>query len=417
VLDNYDTSLIDSVVAQATVCLVFVNCDSGEGYIEVGGNYGDRNNLTVWMRGDDLVNEGAGNCSNTIVIAHTHGPIIMEPWIDHPNVTAVLMAGLPGQESGNALVDVLYGNVNPSGKTPWTIAKQRQDPGTDVMYHPNARVPQINFTEPLFMDYRHFDQANITPRFEFGYGMSYTTFAYSGLRIELAEGTQTGNATATSSAGSHQTTVNPTRCPYTKQNASAYTFPSTISSLTDYIYPYLPRNTSFTFGPQYPAASIVPSPAGTPGGAAALWDVVSTVTVTLENNGSVAGQEVAQLYLALGNDELLRQPRGSNKTTLAAGESYDVSFSVKRRDVNIWDVPSQTWVDVRTLGTEVGVYVGASSRDLRLSGTMPAISGPAVSAPAYGYGGVAGVANATATNPVTEASDGQPVVPAATTGT
>ena len=81
VLDNYDTSLIDSVVAQATVCLVFINCDSGEGYIEVGGNYGDRNNLTAWMRGDDLVNEVAGNCSNTVVIAHTPGPILMESWI------------------------------------------------------------------------------------------------------------------------------------------------------------------------------------------------------------------------------------------------------------------------------------------------------------------------------------------------
>lgn len=99
---------------------MFINCDSGEGYIEVGGNYGDRNNLTAWMRGDDLVNEVAGNCSNTVVVAHTPGPIIMEPWIDNPNVTAVLLAGLPGQESGNSLVDVLYGAVSPSGKTPWT---------------------------------------------------------------------------------------------------------------------------------------------------------------------------------------------------------------------------------------------------------------------------------------------------------
>ncbi|KAK8210306.1 beta-glucosidase [Zalaria obscura] len=99
VLDNYDTSLIDSVVSQATTCLVFINCDSGEGYIEVGGNYGDRNNLTVWMRGDDLVNEVAGNCSNTIVIAHTPGPIIIEPWIENPNVTA-LSDGQPEAPTG-----------------------------------------------------------------------------------------------------------------------------------------------------------------------------------------------------------------------------------------------------------------------------------------------------------------------------
>lgn len=152
VLDNYDTTLIDSVVAQATVCLVFVNADSGEGYIQVGGNYGDRNNLTAWMRGDDMVNEVAGNCSNTIVVAHTPGPIIMEPWIENPNVTAVLMAGLPGQESGNSLVDVLYGAVNPSGHLPWTIAKAREDYGTDVLYNPNAMVPQLNFTEGMSLD-------------------------------------------------------------------------------------------------------------------------------------------------------------------------------------------------------------------------------------------------------------------------
>jgi beta-glucosidase len=69
VLDNYDTSLIDSLATQAAVCLVFVNCDSGEGYIEVEGNYSDRNNLTLWMRGDELIAEVAANCSSTVVIA------------------------------------------------------------------------------------------------------------------------------------------------------------------------------------------------------------------------------------------------------------------------------------------------------------------------------------------------------------
>ena len=88
-------------------CIVFANSDSGEGYIQVDGNYGDRNNLTLWQRGDDLINQVAGNCSNTVVIAHTPGPILMEPWIQHPNVTPVLLAGLPGKESGNSLVEAL----------------------------------------------------------------------------------------------------------------------------------------------------------------------------------------------------------------------------------------------------------------------------------------------------------------------
>ncbi|KAK1068529.1 beta-glucosidase [Friedmanniomyces endolithicus] len=410
VLDNYDTALIDSVVAQATVCLVFINCDSGEGYIEIDGNYGDRKNLTAWLRGDDLVNEVAGNCSNTVVIAHTPGPIIMEPWIEHPNVTAVLMAGLPGQESGNALVDVLYGAVNPSGKTPWTIGKRREDYGTDVMYVANAPVPQLDFTEGLFIDYRHFDQAGIKPRFEFGFGLSYTTFSYSNLRIQPANAASSTPASASTAAASAQTTINPSVCPHYALNASAYTFPSTISSLTDYIYPYLPRNSSFTVGPAYPSASVIAVAPGTPGGATELWDTMFAVTVTVANTGSVAGQEVAQLYLALGNGEPVRQLRGFNKTMIEAGASADVSFTVRQRDLSIWDVSSQSWVDVRTLGTAVGVSVGASSRDLRLNGTMAAMGGGGSAAGNYSASVTA--ATTSAVGPVvTEYNDGQPQVP------
>lgn len=417
VLDNYDTSLIDSVVSQATTCLVFINCDSGEGYIEVGGNYGDRNNLTVWMRGDDLVNEVAGNCSNTIVIAHTPGPIIIEPWIENPNVTAVLFAGLPGQESGNSLVDVLYGAVSPSGKLPWTVGKAREDYGTDVLYNPNALVPQLNFSEGLFIDYRHFDAADIEPRFPFGFGLSYTNFSYSDLRISVA-------GTAAPSSASPTPTVNPQFCPTTTLNPSSYTFPATISTLTDYLYPYL--NGSFTSGTPYPTASIIPEAAGTPGGAADLWDTIATVTVTVTNTGNVDGQEVAQLYLALGNGSPLRQLRGFNKTMIATGESVDVSFDVVKRDVSIWDVPSQSWVDVRTLGTDVGVYVGSSSRDLSLNGTISASGGvDTSSAASYTVPASAtvrqtsvsseittvGTASGGSAGVVTQLSDGQPEAP------
>ena len=274
VLNNYATSLIDTVVAQASVCLVFINADSGEGYIEVGGNYGDRNNLTSWLKGDDLVNEVAGNCSSTVVIVHAPGPILMEAWIENPNVTAVLFAGLPGQESGNSLVDVLYGGVNPSGKLPWTIAKAREDYDTNVLYQPNAVVPQINFTEGLFIDYRHLDQANIQPRFEFGFGLSYTTFEYSGLQLQAL--TPTNSAASVS-----QTTVNPSICPSTSLNAADYTFPSTISSISDYIYPCLQANMTATSNAAAPTFSINPEAANAQGGNPSLWDTVYRVSFTL----------------------------------------------------------------------------------------------------------------------------------------
>jgi hypothetical protein len=127
------------------VAIVFLLSDSGEGYITVDGNVGDRyvspppfgvktldspttrNNLTAWNNGDALVQAVAANNSNTIVVVNSVGPLILEPWIDHPNVTAVLWAGLGGSETGNALVDILYGAVNPSGRLPYTIAKSPSD--------------------------------------------------------------------------------------------------------------------------------------------------------------------------------------------------------------------------------------------------------------------------------------------------
>ena len=408
VLDNFATATIDLVASQATVCLVFINSDSGEGYIFVGGNYGDRNNLTAWLGGDDLVLEVAGNCSNTVVIIHAPGPLLVEEWIDHPNVTAVLFAGLPGQESGNSLVDVLYGDVNPSGKLPWTLGKSRQDYGTDVVYQPNGDVPQIDFEEGLFIDYRWFDKQGIEPRFEFGFGMSYTTFDYQSIQIETLE---TPSSTIPSTAG--QTTVSPSICPSTSLNPSDYTFPSTISSLTHYIYPYIAPNATVSSTTGAPSPTIIAQAAGPQGGNPALYDVLYRVSLTLQNNGTVAGQEVAQLYLDLGNGEPVHQLRGFNKTMLQPGETQNVTFDLRRKDVVIWDVIAQDWVEVTSLGTSIGVYVGASSRDLRLTGSIAAQSpAPLVSITSDFV--VASIPSTPYVSPVITASNPNPM--AATTG-
>jgi beta-glucosidase len=102
----------------------------------------------------------AAQNNNTIVAVHSVGPLILEPWIDHPNVTAVLWAGVPGQEAGNAITDVLYGDWNPSGRLPYTIAKQESDYSahlilggqpTDVLSIPYTEgcVPCSNFLCPF----------------------------------------------------------------------------------------------------------------------------------------------------------------------------------------------------------------------------------------------------------------------------
>ena len=78
VLNDFNLKLIGNTAKQATVCFAFLKADSGEGYISVDGNQGDRKNLTAWGSGDDLVTTVAGNCSNTIVVIHSVGQINME---------------------------------------------------------------------------------------------------------------------------------------------------------------------------------------------------------------------------------------------------------------------------------------------------------------------------------------------------
>jgi len=106
-----------------------------------------------------------------------------EQWVDHPNITAIIWAGVPVQENGNALTDVLYGKVNPSGRLPYTVAGKLSDyPALAVDGAHNDKIP-INYSEQLLVHYRHFDVKNITPHFKFGLGLSYNVFTYSGLKV------------------------------------------------------------------------------------------------------------------------------------------------------------------------------------------------------------------------------------------
>jgi beta-glucosidase len=100
------------------------------------------------------------------------------PWVDQSK--AILQCWFPGQEFGNSLADVLFGDVNPSGKLPTTFPKKLADtpafstyPGKDL---------QMDYEEGLFIGYRWYDRENIEPLFPFGHGLSYTTFEYTNLR-------------------------------------------------------------------------------------------------------------------------------------------------------------------------------------------------------------------------------------------
>ncbi|KAL7621870.1 hypothetical protein AAE478_007370 [Parahypoxylon ruwenzoriense] len=279
-------------------CIVIGNAFAAEGWDRVGLH----DDFT-----DALITNVASQCSNTIVVFHNAGVRLVDQFVDHPNVTALIFAHLPGQDSGRALTSILYGDVNPSGKLPYSVPRNESDFGPlqnatvpDGIYE---LFPQSDFTEGVYIDYRAFDAKDITPRYEFGFGLSYTTFNFSGLQVSASEGADTSS---------------------------------------------------------YPSKPIVE------GGHEDLWDVVAKVTATVTNTGQVAGAEVAQLYVGIPNGPA-KQLRGFAKPVLEPGESTIVEFELTRRDLSTWDVVAQNWL---LQEGDYGIFVGSSSRDLPLAGTL-----------------------------------------------
>jgi hypothetical protein len=100
----------------------------------------------------------------------------MSKWVNHANVSAILFAYFPTSEGGPAVASVLFGDVNPSGKLPFTIASNISDYDTAAHFNgSNVLNPSTDFSEGTLIDYRYFDARNTTPLYEFGFGLSYTT--------------------------------------------------------------------------------------------------------------------------------------------------------------------------------------------------------------------------------------------------
>ncbi|KAF7168862.1 hypothetical protein CNMCM6106_003877 [Aspergillus hiratsukae] len=281
-------------------CIVFINEQASEGW--------DRPYLAD-PYSDTLVDSVASQCSNTMVVIHNAGIRLVDRWIDNDNITAVIYAHLPGQDTGGALVEVMYGKQSPSGRLPYTVAKQASDYGN--LLNPvvpegdlNLWYPQDNFTEGVYIDYRAFEANNITPQFEFGFGLTYTNFSYSDLDVALVPGANTE---------------------------------------------YLP-----------PGSEIAE------GGIPSLWDVVATVNCTVANTGAVEAAEVAQLYVGIPGGPV-KQLRGFDKQTIKPKKKTHFSFDLTRRDLSTWDVEKQAW------GLQAGsypIYVGKSVLDIQLTGAL-----------------------------------------------
>jgi beta-glucosidase len=130
----------------------------------------------------ELIERVASVNPNTVVVLNTGSPITMN-WLDR--VAAVVQAWYPGQEVGSAVADVLFGDVNPSGKLPQTFPKRLKDNPAYVNYPGENGL--VYYGEGIFVGYRYYDKKDIEPLFPFGHGLSYTTFAYQNLSLDAAE--------------------------------------------------------------------------------------------------------------------------------------------------------------------------------------------------------------------------------------
>jgi beta-glucosidase len=190
-----DTNAAAALAKASDVAIVFVNQPTGEG--------DDVRSLSLPDQQDALVSAVAAANPHTIVVIESGGAITM-PWID--KVSAVLEAWYPGTRGAEAIASILFGDVNPSAKLPVTFAKSEADlphpvemlqppprQGEEVPMFPgapwkvNTRRFDIEYDEGLLVGYKWYDAKNKQPLFPFGYGLSYTTYSYSGLKASSAQ--------------------------------------------------------------------------------------------------------------------------------------------------------------------------------------------------------------------------------------
>ncbi|KAL6059482.1 Thermostable beta-glucosidase B [Balamuthia mandrillaris] len=265
------------------VAIVFIGTTSSEG--------SDRTSLRVDQQGDELVMAvaAAQPNNNTIVVVSTPGAILTSPWAKSERVPAILTNFMPGQEVGNAIADILFGDINPSAKLPLTFPNKENEQNMTTNQYPGIPPDNpinANYTEGLFVGYRWYDQHNVTPAFPFGHGLSYTTFLYDHLHIS----------------------------------------PSS------------------------------PSP-------------FVNVAFTITNTGRREGAEVAQLYIGfpVSAKEPPRLLRCFKKVQLRPEQTEKVKCTLREEDLSVWDAERHAWTVVHGSFT---VYVGSSSRDIRLSGSF-----------------------------------------------
>ena len=175
-LDRADIEEAVAAAQVADVAVVFAGLNA-----EWDNEGLDRKDITLPHQQNELISRVAAANARTIVVLQTGSPVEL-PWLDC--VDTVLQAWYPGQECGNAIADVLLGNVEPGGRLPQTWPVRLQDTpalGTQLQY-PGVDG-HVHYDEGLFIGYRHYERKGITPQFPFGHGLSYTQFEIGEVRV------------------------------------------------------------------------------------------------------------------------------------------------------------------------------------------------------------------------------------------
>ncbi|KAK0643033.1 glycosyl hydrolase family 3 N terminal domain-containing protein [Cercophora newfieldiana] len=377
-IQYYDTDTYPNPPVNGTdVAIVFISSDAGENSFIVEGNHGDRDSskLAAWHNGDELVRKVAEKFDNVIVVVHTVGPLNLEPWIDLPSVKSVLFAHLPGQEAGEGLARILYGEVSPSGHLPYSITHKETDFPDSVANLRGFAFGQVQdtYSEGLYIDYRWLNKKGIKPRYAFGHGLSYTTFNFTSATIKPI--TPLTNFPP----------VRPPKGPVPAYSteippaAEAYA-PAGFKTVWRYLYSFLPQKEADAAhaigiagkpGYAYPTGyaqnqTAGPESGGAEGGNPALWDTAYELTVTIRNAGrKYPGRAVAQAYIQfpaqIPYDTPIVQLRDFAKTgELVPGQEETVQLKLTRKDLSVWDVNAQNWVVPRP-DARFTVWIGEAS--------------------------------------------------------
>ncbi len=169
------TAEAKSLAAKADAVIVAPGFDA-----DTEGESGDRE-FRLPPGQDELINQIAAVNKKTIVVMTSGGGVDMAPWIDH--VPALLEAWYPGQQGGTAVAQLLFGDFDPSGRLPISIERRWEDNAAHDSYYPKSGSKKVEYTEGIFVGYRHFDKSKVKPLFPFGYGLSYTSFSYKNLTV------------------------------------------------------------------------------------------------------------------------------------------------------------------------------------------------------------------------------------------